>query len=111
MNKGKTALITGASGGIGYEIAKLFAKDGINLVLAARRKELLQTIKIELEKQYGITVYCIDIDLSIQGKTAELHELCRIKNLRLIIWLTMPDMVILRRLQEVIQAPTRTCSI
>jgi short-subunit dehydrogenase len=82
-NKGKTALITGASGGIGYEIAQLFARDGINLVLAARRKELLESIKVELEQKYGINVDCIDIDLSIPGKSAELHDRCRSGNIQI----------------------------
>ncbi|WP_461450422.1 SDR family NAD(P)-dependent oxidoreductase [Mucilaginibacter sp.] len=81
-SKGKTALVTGASGGIGYELAKLFAKDGINLVLVARKKERLEEIKKEFEQQYGIVVYNVDMDLSIPGKTAELYELCELKNLK-----------------------------
>lgn len=80
--KGKTALVTGASGGIGYEIAKLFAKDGINLVLVARKKERLQEIKKEFEQQYGIVVYDVDMDLSIPSKSAELFDLCTTKSLK-----------------------------
>ena len=40
---GKTALVTGASGGIGLELAKLFAQDGWNLVLVARSREALMS--------------------------------------------------------------------
>ena len=46
----KTALVTGASGGIGLEFAKLFAKQKINLVLVARNKELLEKIANDLSK-------------------------------------------------------------
>ncbi|WP_158799065.1 SDR family oxidoreductase [Pedobacter sp. L105] len=80
--KGKVALVTGASGGIGYEIAKLFAKDGINLILVARKKERIQEIKKEFEQQYGIVVYDLAMDLSIPGKAAELYDLCTMKNLK-----------------------------
>ncbi|MCF2487782.1 SDR family oxidoreductase [Dyadobacter sp. CY347] len=82
-NKGKTALITGASTGIGYEIAKLFARDGVNLVLVARRKELLERIKTELEQQYSIHVETIAMDLCKTGKASELYQMCKLKNLRL----------------------------
>jgi short-subunit dehydrogenase len=75
-NKGKTALVTGASGGIGYEIAKLFAGSGINLVLVARRGDLLQKIKTEFQEQFGIVVDCVVMDLSAEGKTAELYNWC-----------------------------------
>ena len=47
INQGQrkqTALITGASGGIGYELAKLFAQDGYNLVLVARSGQKLTQI-------------------------------------------------------------------
>ncbi|UKT64897.1 SDR family NAD(P)-dependent oxidoreductase [Pedobacter mucosus] len=80
--KEKIALVTGALEGIGYEIAKLFAKDGINLILVARNKERLQKIKEEFEKQYAIVVYDVDMDLSISGKAAELFALCTKENLR-----------------------------
>jgi short-subunit dehydrogenase len=46
----KTALITGASSGIGLELAKLFARDRMNLILVARSKESLEEISRELAK-------------------------------------------------------------
>ena len=63
----KTALITGASGGIGLEIAKLFAIDGINLILAARNAEKLNEIKQKFERDFQIKVSVISIDLSTTG--------------------------------------------
>ena len=82
-NKGKTALITGASAGIGYEIAKFFARDGVNLVLVALRKEL-ESIKTELEKQYGIHVETIAMDLSKAGKASELYQMCKITSIQIV---------------------------
>ncbi|MFN9496161.1 MAG: SDR family NAD(P)-dependent oxidoreductase, partial [Bacteroidota bacterium] len=52
-----TALITGASNGIGLELAKVHASKGGNLVLVARNKAKLDELKAELERQYKITVY------------------------------------------------------
>ena len=58
----KYALITGATSGIGYELAKLFAKDGYNLVIAARNEEDLQNTSSQLQ-QYNINVITISKDL------------------------------------------------
>ena len=52
------ALITGASGGIGYELAKLFARDHHNLVLVARRADKLTQVANELQA-HGVTVQTI----------------------------------------------------
>ncbi|MDD5183868.1 MAG: SDR family oxidoreductase [Paludibacter sp.] len=60
----QTALITGASGGIGMELAHIHASKGDNLVLIARTKEKLDALKLELETQFGISVYNISLDLS-----------------------------------------------
>ena len=59
-----TALITGASGGIGYELAKLFAKDHHNLVLVARNGPRLEQVGNELQRQFGITVRTVALDLA-----------------------------------------------
>ena len=59
----KYALITGATSGIGYELAKLFAKDGYNLVIVARDEEQLKNRSSEFEKQYGINVTTFSKDL------------------------------------------------
>jgi uncharacterized protein len=57
-----TVLITGASGGIGYELAKLFARDHRNLVLVARSADKLAQIAAELQA-HGVTVKTIPLDL------------------------------------------------
>jgi uncharacterized protein len=59
-----TALITGASGGIGLELARLFAADGHNLVLVARSGEALAGIARELEARHGITARVMVRDLA-----------------------------------------------
>jgi uncharacterized protein len=59
-----TALITGASGGIGYELAKLFAQDHHNLVLVAGSAAKLTQFADELQSQFGVSVKSIPLDLA-----------------------------------------------
>ncbi len=61
MNTQKTALITGATSGIGRAIAEIFAKNGIDLILCGRRKERLEEIKNELGKQVKVTTLQFDV--------------------------------------------------
>ena len=58
-----TVLITGASGGIGYELAKLFARDHYNLILVARTADKLAQVANELQA-HGVTVKTIALDLA-----------------------------------------------
>lgn len=67
----KTALITGASGGIGYEFAKIAAANHFNLVLIARSENKLRQIKNELESKYSISVLIIAKDLSLDNAANE----------------------------------------
>jgi len=71
------ALITGASSGIGYELAKLFAKDNHNLVLVARREERLRQLSTDLEDQYKIKTLVIPKDLSQAQSAQEIFELLK----------------------------------
>ena len=59
----KTALITGASSGIGKAMAELMASKGINLVITARRAKVLETLKSNLKTQHQVSVNCIGLDL------------------------------------------------
>lgn len=70
----KTALITGASSGIGLELAKLFARNKIDLVLVARSADKLETIARELAVQYDITATVIVSDLSQANAAIELFR-------------------------------------
>jgi uncharacterized protein len=70
----KTALITGASNGIGLELAKIHASNGGNLVLVARNKSKLDELKTELENQYKISVYTIGKDLSLANAAQEVYN-------------------------------------
>ncbi len=74
MNTKPTALITGASGGIGLELAKLFARDGHDLALVARSHDKLKVIADGLEKTYGIQVkYCAK-DLAVSSTPDEIFQ-------------------------------------
>ena len=70
----EVAIVTGASTGIGYEIAKLFASERTNLLVAARDEQKLLNIKKMFEEQYGISVLTVATDLtSIEGVQA-IHD-------------------------------------
>jgi len=71
---GKTALVTGASSGIGYELAKCFARDGYNLVLVARSRDDLQKIAAQLTSEHGVSAKVIAKDLSAPASPQEIFE-------------------------------------
>ncbi|NQX88540.1 MAG: SDR family oxidoreductase [Halioglobus sp.] len=60
----ETALITGASGGIGAELARVHAATGGDLVLVARSEDKLKQIKVDLEREFDVFVRVIAVDLS-----------------------------------------------
>ncbi|WP_247236490.1 SDR family oxidoreductase [Telluribacter sp. SYSU D00476] len=71
----KTALITGASSGIGRELAKLFAKDGYNLVLVSRGEDTLQQLADELKQKHSIhKAIVIKKDLAKENAAQELYN-------------------------------------
>ena len=72
----RTALITGASTGIGREFSKIHAKAGGDLVIVARNFEKLNELKAELESEFGIKVKVISKDLTKENASKELfHEI------------------------------------
>ena len=74
----KTALVTGASSGIGLELAKIHASKGDNLIITARREDELNKIKEQLENDFKVNVRVIPSDLSTNGSVIKLFE--KIKN-------------------------------
>ena len=75
------ALITGASSGIGYSMAKYLSSLGYDLILVARNKEKLQKIQNELKTDVKIIV----ADLSKEDKLKELYVLCKNDNIDILI--------------------------
>ncbi len=69
---GKTALVTGASAGLGADFARLFAADGHDLVLVARRRDKLDALARELEAKHGTRVTVIAADLTRPEAPAEI---------------------------------------
>jgi len=79
----KTALITGASNGIGKELAIIHAKNKGNLVLVARRENLLEELKTELEQKYNISVTIIAKDLSLRNAAKEIFDEVNAKGIQI----------------------------
>ena len=64
---GPWALVTGASSGIGKEFARQIAASGINIVLVARREDLLKQAGVEISKRYGVEHRVVVLDVSQEG--------------------------------------------
>lgn len=80
--KYQTALITGASGGIGLALTRIFAKEGYDLILVARSEGKLFGLKNELETNYGNRVWVCAADLAEKDAAYDVynftleHEIC-----------------------------------
>jgi uncharacterized protein len=79
--KKKTALITGASSGIGLEFAKIMAQDGVNLVLVARSETKLAELAAYIRNSYGIQADILVKDLSRPEAPAEVFQYTKSKGL------------------------------
>lgn len=69
-----TALVTGASSGIGKELARYHATKGGDVILAARRETALTDLKTELEEKHGITAHVFAADLAADGGAEALYD-------------------------------------
>ena len=75
--RGKTALVTGASSGLGAEFARQLAGMGCHLILVARREDRLQALKAELEAAAKVRVHVMAADLGVAEAAAALHDRVR----------------------------------
>jgi len=84
--KNKTALITGATSGIGKACAISFAKKKVNLVLIGRNEEKLEKLASKLQDKYKITINTIIVDVRVQKVLeAKLHKLLKDTNIDILI--------------------------
>jgi uncharacterized protein len=79
----KTALITGASSGIGLELAKILVGDGYDLVITARRKDRLIDLKNELENKSSTDVHIFTADLSLAESPMGIYQYCEDQNIEI----------------------------
>ena len=77
----EVAIITGASGGIGYEIALLFAQKKIDILIVARNEKKLENIKSAIEQQYNISVFCVATDLATSDGFVDINHCVNTNNL------------------------------
>jgi hypothetical protein len=71
---GETALVTGASSGIGYELARLCAADGYDVLVVSRTKADLEAVADELEAEFGVAASVFTADLAEPGAAERLYE-------------------------------------
>lgn len=81
----RTALVTGASSGIGESFARLLAGRGTDLVIVARRAELLDGLARELVERYRVAVEVVAADLTDPGQRAEVEGRLRADPVELLV--------------------------
>ena len=81
--KGKWALITGASAGIGVALAEELAAGGAHLVLTARRLDRLQQVAESLREKHGVETQVFAADLAEREAPRRIYDFCREKGLRI----------------------------
>ncbi len=79
--RGKWALVTGASAGIGWALAEQLAAGGTNLVLTARRRERLEQLATRLREQHKVRVECIAADLGRASAPEEIFHITQGKGI------------------------------
>jgi len=75
--RGQTALVTGASGGIGVDLAACFARDGYDLIVTARSEAALQDVATRLAREHQVKATAIANDLGAQGGGVRLADAIR----------------------------------
>lgn len=73
---GRTALVTGASSGIGTASARALAREGVNVALSARREDRLEEIADELETEYGTETLTVPADVREEEAVDAMVEAC-----------------------------------
>ena len=81
--KGKWALVTGASAGIGVALAEELAAGGTHLVLTARRRDRLQELAQGLSKKHGVQTLVFPADLTQREAPRQIHEFTKEKGLHI----------------------------
>lgn len=82
MNTSSYALVTGATSGIGKELAKLLVKDGYNLVIVGRNQDTLEKTSSELKAINPVKIVTISKDLFNKNAAFELYELVKAKGIQ-----------------------------
>ncbi|MDO6992742.1 SDR family NAD(P)-dependent oxidoreductase [Brachyspira innocens] len=82
---GRLAFVSGASAGIGEAAARMLASNGVNLILAARRIERLESLKNQLEKEYNVKINIIKLDFSKTEDIVKAIDSIENKNIDILI--------------------------
>ena len=90
MADSKWALVTGASGGVGKEIAGIMAKKNWNLVLVARSADKLKELASQLNKDYGVQIKECPADLSKDNAAHEIFDFCKAQNVKIDLLINNP---------------------
>lgn len=72
--RGRRALVTGASSGLGVDFARLLAADGANLTLVARREDRLRELRDEIASRHGVAVDVVAMDLALPDAPQRLFD-------------------------------------
>lgn len=79
------ALVTGASSGLGRDIARSLARHGVNVIITARRRDRLSELKSELTKEFGVKVLCITADLNDEEQVFKLYDKVKKYNVDILV--------------------------